>query len=448
MKRIITIIFCGFLLGCTEDYLNVKPDKSLVVPKKLRDYRALLDNTQIMNFGLPSFGVVGSADYDVTPARFAALETKERNALIWAKDIFETQNSLDWDWSYRRIFTSNRVLEGLEEIETSPKNQSEWNEIKGAALFHRAFAYFNLAQLFCKQYDAQTASQDLGLPIRLKSNINLVSRRATVQETYDRILSDLSMAVDLLPSGTQYKTRPSKHAGLALLARVYLQMENYEKALQYANLALEISTTLLDYNTLDPKANFPLPLFNEEVIFHATILYQGSFNPSGYTMSPAFLNLYELGDVRKDVFFLVTSGQTTYRGSYSGAREPFIGLSNNELYLIAAECNARKNQVAAAMALLNDLREKRWKKGTYSDLAANDSAIALKMILEERQREFVFSGLRWADLRRLNKDQRLAVTLSRTIGNQAYSLPPNDPRYVLPLPPDVIQLTGMEQNPR
>ena len=58
-------------------------------------------------------------------------------------------------------------------------------------------------------------------------------------------------------------------------------------------------------------------------------------------------------------------------------------------------------------------------------------------------------GLRWTDLRRLNRDPRYAVTLTRSINGTTYMLPPNDARYVYPIPDAVIAANpGMEQNVR
>lgn len=56
-------------------------------------------------------------------------------------------------------------------------------------------------------------------------------------------------------------------------------------------------------------------------------------------------------------------------------------------------------------------------------------------------------GLRWMDLKRLNKDSA-NIILTRQVNGQTYTLQPNDLRYALPLPEDIIQITGMQQNPR
>jgi len=53
--------------------------------------------------------------------------------------------------------------------------------------------------------------------------------------------------------------------------------------------------------------------------------------------------------------------------------------------------------------------------------------------------------LRYTDLKRLNKEGA-NITLTRFIKGQTYTLLPNDPRYALPIPDDVIQVSGMPQN--
>lgn len=121
--------------------------------------------------------------------------------------------------------------------------------------------------------------------------------------------------------------------------------------------------------------------------------------------------------------------------------------------MIRAECKARAEDVGGAMSDLNTLMRNRWDKNvTYVPFVAVNALDALKQVLNERRKELVFRGLRFADLRRLNSDSRFATTLTRklTIGGleQTYSLPPNDPRYTLLIPELVMQSTNMIQNPR
>lgn len=96
---------------------------------------------------------------------------------------------------------------------------------------------------------------------------------------------------------------------------------------------------------------------------------------------------------------------------------------------------------------LNYLLIKRWKKGTYVPLTATDATDAVSKILAERRKELLFRGLRWMDIKRLNKDGA-GITLKRVINGETFLLPPNDPRYAVAIPEDVIATTGMQQNPR
>jgi hypothetical protein len=90
---------------------------------------------------------------------------------------------------------------------------------------------------------------------------------------------------------------------------------------------------------------------------------------------------------------------------------------------------------------------KRWKNGFFQAVTASSAADALTKILTERRKELVFRGLRWADIKRLNLEGA-NISLTRKLNGQTYTLSPNHPRFALPIPDDVIQISGMPQNPR
>src|SRR5699024_1246882 len=116
-------------------------------------------------------------------------------------------------------------------------------------------------------------------------------------------------------------------------------------------------------------------------------------------------------------------------------------------YLIRAECYARQGNATQAMNDLYTLLVTRWKTGTYVPFTASGAKEALHIILGERRKELLFRGLRWMDIKRLNREGA-HIVLKRIINGKVFTLPPNDNRYALPIPEDIISLTGMKQNPR
>lgn len=440
-----------FLMSCKKNWLDAKPDTSLVVPSSLKDFQALLDNSSnTFNVDQPAFGEISSTDFYIQDGNWQALYTyPERNAYIWAKDIYGgNQDYGDWNTPYKQVFYANVVLEGINDITPSPDEQSEWNNIRGSALFYRAYAFYNLVQTFAKPYDSATANNDLGIPLRLSSDVKQKSARATVQDCYNQIISDLLQAEQLLPVKPLYKTRPSVPACKAMLSRINLAVNNYKACLAYSDSCLQLYNSLVDFNTLDSTLPNPIPLFNEEDIFHSVLVSYGIFDPANLIVDPTLYGLYNSNDLRKSIYFFDNGDYLSYRGSYDQSTVLYGGLATDEVYLNRSECFARLGDKTSALKDLNTLLQTRWRAGTYTPITATTDKEALTIITNERHKELIFRGIRWNDLRRLNKDPQFAVTLYRTLNGQDYTLPPNNPKYIFPIPDKEIELSDIEQNSR
>lgn len=458
-KIIIPLLITVFGLSissCKKDWLDAKPDQSLVTLKSVEDLQVLLDNTSIFNLGHPIVGEQSADDYYVNSTTYQLLDERDKNVYTWASvtNFYANSSVLEWRNPYSAIFYANTVLEEVENI--TPKKSTIWNNVKGSALFYRAFAFYNLAQIFCKPYSASTAGMDLGLVLRLEPDVNLLPGRSTVEQTYARIITDLKEAVTLLPvSSATFTTRPTKPAAFAMLSRVYLSMEDYNNAKVFADSCLNIKSTLMDYST-DPNVNRSLTVvnsitrYNPEVIFESRTGSLRLFPTSvgSAAVDSILFQSYHNNDWRKTVFYRTVSGRLVFRGSYDGSSNPFNGLAVDEVFFIRAECQARIGEVSAAIQDLNHVLVRRWKSGQFVPYAISNRDSALKVILDERRKELCFRLLRWTDLRRLNKDPRFAISLKRVIGAQTYILPPNDNRYVLPIPNNEIIYNKIPQNPR
>lgn len=436
------MVLSSILFTACKKYLDKQPDKTIVIPHSVADLQAVLDAYGNMNWGCTDIDNFSSGDYYINSSDWSTIAP--RDVYIWDKAAFYDNA---WFLPYRTVLNANVVLDELPTM--ADANNESANNVRGQALFFRAFCFHHLAQVFCKPYSSATAPTDLGIVLRLTADLNVKSGRSTVQQTYDQIISDLKTAAPLLPQTNITPVRPNKAAAYGMLARVYLSMRDYPNAGKYADSCLSLNSSLLDYNSLNYTSSMPIPMLNNEIIFWAKATDIGG---SGiYKIDSALFRLYDPNDLRKLVFFQKNSDSVSYwfKGSYTGIYNEgdFPGIATDEMYLTRAEAFARAGNTAAAMADLNTLLNKRWKINTFTNLTGTDATDALSKILTERRKELLFRGLRWMDLRRLNLEGS-NITLTRVINGTTYTLPPNDPRWVLLIPPDVISLSGIQQNPR
>jgi len=443
---IVFVILTSILSGCSR-FLDEKSDSNLATPTTLEDNQALLDRLFDILSNFASSGMASSDEFYLSEADYNALEYQgDKRLYTWQKDYVSTNQGVgnDWAYCYKAIYISNAVLHNLDTYHIPGAEN-----VRGQALALRAIRYLDAAQIWCVAYNASTATSDLGLPLRLNPDMNTPSVRSSVKQTYDQTLKDLHEAVDLLPVKQVAATRPSKVTALGYLARTYLFMGDYQKALTFSLQALSLQNTLMDFNTLNPADSYPIKDMNVEVLLRATMRISG---PVRFAVAKIPVNLYQSysnNDLRKAVYFRINpNGEVIFKGNYTGGSTGKItGVTIDELYLIAAESYAKTNDINNSMKMLNDLLITRWKIGTFTAFTASSKEEALSLIKEERQKELLFRGLRWADLKRYNRDGA-GIVLTRTVNGQTYMLPPNDPRYAITIPEDIIKLTGMPQNPR
>lgn len=453
MKKIIFLISCtwvctGILLGsCSNSFLDIEPNKKIVVPSTLEDVRSLLNNNSRMNMNYIGTQEVITDDYFLTDDGYNAVAAMTTGlSYVWETDVLLSELN-DWSVSYTNVFYCNVALETLERVkkEGHVDDVGELSNLRGQALFFRSLNFYSLMQLFAKPFKMGSPGTDPGIVLKLSADINEKMKRATVKDCYDRILADLIEASQLLSKKQKYKTLPDQCAAHALLARIYLSIADYGKAMEYAQKALAMSDGLMDYNDFSAETMYPIPRFNKEVIFHCTTFDQPK---SLSRVSPDLYGMYTTSDLRRSLLYSVNAQPLTFsfKGSYDGDLGYFVGLATDELYLIIAECYARTEEQEKAADMLNRLLKNRWNN-TGEFIRVEPSGNLLNIILDERRRELPFRGVRWSDLRRYVLEGRSVKDLTRTIKGKTYELKPERiSSYVLKIPYQVIINNGMEQN--
>ena len=445
MKTINTLLKIAIVLltvNCSR-FLDEKSDSTLATPETLAANQAMLDDYAILASNATS-GEIAADDVYVTDADFNTMSDQSMKRLYsWEPNYVSQPTGNDWQLCFSRINIFNTVLFNLKQYSISNANN-----VEGQALLLRASVYLEGAQIWCLAYDKTTAANTLGLPLRLDPDMNKPSVRSTLEETYSQILADLHRASTLLSVKQIARTRPSKVTALAYLSRAYLYMGDYTNALKYGKEALSYHLTLLNYNALNPAAAYPFSDKNIEVILPTYMANSAILATTKAKIYNEVYQSYNANDLRKTVLFkILANGEVLFKGNYDGDTTRMTCIATDEIYLNVAEAQAFLNDKASAMRTLNDFLVTRWKTGTFTELAAADSAQALQIIRAERRKELLFRGLRWSDIKRYNREGA-NITLNKTINGKLFTLPPNDLRYAIAIPEDIIKLTGMPQNPR
>lgn len=333
---------------------------------------------------------------------------------------------------YRCIGNSNAIIEN---VDKSTGSAVDKNRLKAEALTMRAWAYFNLVQIYGKRYDATVANNSqLGVSLALSSTASKLPR-ATVQEVYTQINKDLADAVAAFTSAAapRNKSHLSVRAAYAIWARVALVQQNWVKAAEYAQQVITLGGFSL-MNNAQYQAGFN-DLSNPEWIWGAFIqddqgdtfgsyLAQISYNGNTTYIrgTPKRINqvLYDSiksTDVRKKMWepaptatnFPLPStafSRTPYMSRKFSIRNlptigdvPYIRLA--EVYLILAEANARipGKEIEAKNALYTLAVN---RDPSYT-LSTNTGQALIDEILIQRRVELWAEGHRWYDLKRMNQ---------------------------------------------
>lgn len=442
---------CLTLMASCDDYLDIKP-KGMVIPEKCEDYEKLLNYAQLMKASdsYPNFmtdDVFLPYDDDLTGG-YVSLELPDQRLYTFDSEVFgDGESDGLWEYSYNRIYTYNVIIQ--EVMGSTQATEDHKKQVRAEALMGRAFEYLTLVNAYGKHYDPATAATDPGVPLMLDEDINKTNlQRASVQAVYDQIKKDLDEAAFDLPERPVLNAfRASKPVGYGMLARMYLYMGNYEKALENAKISLEHNSALqsiLPYEVVDVnkwigRINVPDRANNPENIYIRLAPYTFGLSSSVYGSE----DLIKLYDKEKDMRYLLYF--TRYIDGVDSDYDfwaPFLytnmAMATPEIYLIAAECEARIGKIENAMKYINTLRDNRIKDNVA--LTASTKQEALKLVLEERRRELTFVGCtRLIDLKRLNREPEFAKTIIHEVEGVEYKLEPNSPKYILPIPPTVLR---------
>lgn len=322
-----------------------------------------------------------------------------------------------WQQIYISINRANNVVAAAPGV-TDPSFNV--NNAVGEARFLRAYHYLNLLLDFGGSASGYNQANGVGVPLITTPTLTPADAepkaRATEAQVWAQILEDINFAVQNLANNNG-AGRANKRNATALKARIHMYRGEWAEAEAAAN---EVITT--GGYTLVPGGNYAniwLTKNSTEAIWElqfdanntnsiAFFYYPTTLGGRNEMASTTSLrDAHETGDVRKDVNYTPSNPTAKTRKYTRVAGEDNVTLIRlAEMYLIRAEAAARLNKGDAALADLNQIR----KRAGIAELTSNEQATLLTAIEKERRLEFAHEGLRWFDLRRLNKVSTLGVT--------------------------------------
>lgn len=377
-----------------------------------------------------------------------------------------------WTNHYAIVKNANFMLEQLEKSTVLSATQK--NALEGEARFLRAYAYFQLVQLY----------GDVPLSISVLQDLNNVQIPRTPQaDVYKQIVDDLTFAETNLPDNAPTVGRVYKLVATALLAKVYLTMAgNPLNETQYYTNARDEALAVINsgrFTLMDDYSKiFHNTTYTTESLWEQTYqaglggnpLMQNSATAPGYayllTPSTWFINSFPKGDQRK-----VWGIQQNYVAP-SGVLPPFFTkfvnlawidngtiadnagrleytipiLRLGEMYLIAAEAENEINGPANAYQYINKIRERARVDKTdptdVPDLSGLTKDQFRAAVIMERKWELYLEGSTWYDMKRTNTLSNIQTIRPTTLVNPIGAY--NQTWYI----PDIeIQNNNIPQNP-
>jgi hypothetical protein len=338
-----------------------------------------------------------------------------------------------WKNAYFYIYSANDIITRLQNNGNIPASVAA--QLIGEAKFVRAFWYFYLTNLY----------GDVPLELTTDYTINGSMARTPQVQVYQQVIKDLQDAQAGLNSNyvdasdttiTTERSRPTKGAAVALLARVYLYTQKYDSAEIAANLTINNSSLYKLCTNLSAStgSNYVFQKNSTETIWQlATPLPATTFTvdaldftlrnapgtgaANSAIVSPQLLNSFEPSDKRRTQWIGIypTTGagvkynfpykyqvyNTTSVTSSTAISEYTMVLRLAEQYLIRAEARAQQGNIMGSSGALADLNIIRNRAGLPNYTGAMDQASVLAAILHERRVEFFAEwGHRWFDLKR------------------------------------------------
>jgi starch-binding outer membrane protein, SusD/RagB family len=485
------------IVGCKKSYLETVPSNGVTKEALFTTFSGISSALQGIYKEQFQYGIGGSTGHDnfgqkalditadlmgndmVVHSAGYSWFNRDYNYSEQGVATLGRRSDIAWYLYYDIIKQANNIIKNVDAVANATQAQKE--DVKGQALGLRAYAYYNLINWFQQTYKGNESKPGVPIYNEQSTTAELQSGkpRASVQEVYNQIVSDLTLAETLLTGKTQaLKSNIDIHVVQGLRARTALIMEDWATAATYANKARQGSTLMnaTEYVALSAFSSVSskewmwgsiIPA--DQATIYASFFSHMDIRTGGYAalggqkkITKALYDQIPAGDVRKTVFRTPASTSTSnppynqlkfqVPSTTNKWEADYLYMRASEMYLIEAEALARQGQDAQAQSVLETLVKARNPAYSASGLSGTD---LLNEILLQRRIELWGEGFSLFDIKRL----KTGLNRPTGTGNHGapsydpgvYTMPDADPRFLLRIPQreldNNLSMTPADQNP-
>jgi hypothetical protein len=448
--KIVSLSLGVLLFTACDSYLNLKPTDSIDDSKAFETIEDLELGIKGVYAMIGNEGMISLSSRASDDLRLSA-DNRGFGVQIhnWSYNSSTGEFGSIMSIMYHAIDRANRLLEVCNKFDADDELVKQ---IKGEALFVRAYCHFELVKCFCKAYAANDA---LGIPYMLESVISEPARESQ-GAVYTKILADIESSMTFLQGHNVDYSRATENALLALKTKVQLYKRDWNGLIATATQVIDNSgMRLAEYDEVADLWN-DAAAEDVEVMFYLKRINSGAGsiftdNNGDIYFHPAvdLMNQYTNDDIRHLTYFGIDSKNddvvTKHDGREGGETNVvhYKALRLSDIYLMRAEAYAEKEMLTEAEADVNAIRVRRIVNPAILSFGSKESA--LKSIQEERRRELAYEGNRFFDLKRwglgINRIDEDAVLVSNR------DLEAGDYRFVFPIPQaEIFANSNMVQN--
>jgi hypothetical protein len=427
-QYIVSLMILAFTATSCQDYLTVVPENNQSTSqywKTKEDVEAVLGagycKLQTAQEYMMLWGEArGNGIYFTSTTYTPSADAQKLRQF----DILATNSLAKWDKLYAVINMANSVIKYGPTVQDASFNVNVMHSYLSEAYFQRALAYFYLVRIWKDVPFVTQPYVDDSAPYSIA--------KTSGDEILRTCLTDLNNALESakvkfpesnVDNPINTKGRATKWAIYSLIADINLWLGNYDACIPACEAVINSGQIGL-ISGANWFTNFFPGNSNEsiyEIQYSYTLSQTNSFitwfsTNKYYYISPYQQFLYETepldirglnasytstGLIWKNIGIKTYTSTSDSRNSTTQADQNWIIYRLADIYLMEAESYAMKGDstsMSKSLSLVNAIRA---RAGLLASSGASEKLDMMKIILQERQREFFCEGKNWFDLVRI-----------------------------------------------